>query len=81
MGNNQDVRLRVTATSDNGHQISTVYHFFDTVYLIGNSTNFNAELYYSRVPPSGVVKISSIPTAAGAANRLDANVHLLIQHN
>jgi hypothetical protein len=81
VGNNQDLRLRAQAFSDNGHAASTVYHFLSTSYVIGGTAGFNSPMHYWKIPGGSDVKLSTIPTAAGSANRLDANFYMLIQAN
>jgi len=78
VGNDQDARLRATVFSDDGHQLSTVFHFVDTQYIIGNQTNFLSNLHYFGIPAGAEIKISSIPTAAGAANRMSSCFHIIV---
>jgi hypothetical protein len=81
IGNDLDMRLRVQEFSDNGHVYTPVYHFFSTNYVVGNTTNFVQDMLYEKAPAGAIVKVSSKPTAAGAANRADSNFHLLVKKN
>ena len=78
VGNNQDIRIRATAYSDNGHNLSSVFHFIATSYVIGNTAGVSGDMRYWRVPSGAVIKASSVPTASGAANRADVNFYLML---
>lgn len=80
VGNNQDLSVRATVFSDD-RSLSSVFHIQDSFYLPGNTTGVGASLHYLSCPTASEIKVSSIPTAAGAGNRADATLHLLLVAN
>ena len=80
VGNNQDAYLRATVFT-NDRSLSTVFHSVDNIYLAGGSGLTNLLLHYVAIPAGAEVKASSIPTAAGAGNRLDVTIQFLLVAN
>lgn len=75
-GTTMQARLRATVLSDDG-SLSNAYHFLDTVVLASGSTH-NTELRYRELPPLCVIKLSAIPTAKTAGNRLSGSLHIML---
>lgn len=75
IGNTMDTRLRATVFSDDG-QISSVYHFLDRIFLASGQV-FNSHLKYRELPANAIVKISAIPGAATAGNKLDCSFSII----
>lgn len=71
-----DVRLRSTSFADD-NAISTVYHFLDRTFL-ASGQNTTQDLEYREVPANCIIKISAIPGAAAAGNKLDCSFSLIV---
>lgn len=77
LGNNQDVAVRATIFTDS-HEISTVFNSIDNLFVTGGSGHTSMSLHWVKIPAGAEIRISSIPTAAAAANRLDITLNLLL---
>lgn len=75
ISNSMDVRIRATVFADDG-ALSTVYHFIDRVFL-ASGQNATQHLEYREIPAGAVVKMSAIPGAAAAGNKLDCSFSLI----
>lgn len=75
ISNTMDTRIRATVFADDG-TLSTVYHFLDRVWL-ASGQNASQSLEYREVPSGAVVKISAIPGAAPAGNKLDCSFSII----
>lgn len=79
INNTMDVRLRSTIFMDD-NSLSTVYHFIDRVFL-GDGQNTAQSLEYRELPSDAVIKISAIPGAAAAGNKIDCSFSLICMKN
>lgn len=79
ISNTMDTRIRATVFADDG-TLSTVYHFLDRVWL-ASGQNATQSLEYRDIPANAVVKISAIPGAAAAGNKLDASFSIIVMAN
>lgn len=79
ISNTMDTRIRATVFADDG-TLSTVYHFLDRVWL-ASGQNATQSLEYREIPANAVVKISAIPGAAAAGNKLDASFSIIVMAN
>lgn len=79
IGNTMDTRLRATVFMDD-NSLSTVYHFVDRIFL-SSGQNATQDLEYRELPSEAVVKISAIPGAAAAGNKLDCSFSLIVMQN
>jgi hypothetical protein len=79
ISNTMDTRIWATVFADDG-TLSTVYHFLDRVWL-ASGQNASQELEYRELPANAVVKISAIPGAAPAGNKLDASFSIIVMSN
>lgn len=80
IGNTMDVRLRADVDSDTRALTTGVFHFQDKVFLSAG-TNKNSDLKYMKFPAGSVIKVSAIPGAAPAGNKLDCSISLLTIQN
>jgi hypothetical protein len=78
-GTTMDTKLRATVFSDDD-SLSTSYHFLDVASLSSGGTH-TADMRYREIPAGAVVKISAIPGAKVAGNRLSGSLHLLVIQN
>lgn len=76
---NQDARLRAQVFADD-HTLCSVFHFQDNLYMNGGTRGFN-QLAYIPVPAGAEIKVSTIPSATGAANRADTGITILLVEN
>lgn len=76
-GGDQDMVLLATTFGDDS-SLTTVFHVKDSFYLAHDTNAGGLHLHWCRLPAGAEVKVSSIPTAAGAGNRADATVHVLL---
>lgn len=79
ISNTMDVRLRSTSFMDD-NSLSTVYHFLDRGFLSSGQTT-TQDLEYRELPSDCVIKISAIPGAAAAGNKLDCSFSLIVMKN
>lgn len=75
ISNSMDIRMRATVFSDDG-QISSAFHFVDRIFLSSGQTH-SGPLQYRRLPAGAIVKISAIPGASGAGNKLDCSFSII----
>ena len=76
ISNTMDTRIRATVFADDG-TLSTVYLFLDRVWL-ASGQNASQSLEYRELPANAVVKISAIPGAAAAGNKLDTSFSIIV---
>jgi hypothetical protein len=74
----QDSRLQTKSFAEDA--ISTVFLSKGSIHIDGN-TNLQVELNYLPIPALTEMKISTIPTATGAANKFNMNLNLLLIAN
>lgn len=77
-GATMDTRLRATSFADDGQLSPGVFHFRDTSFVQAGASTGHALLYFTRLPALTEVKVSAIPGAAAAGNRLDVSIHILV---
>jgi hypothetical protein len=78
-GTTMDVRLRATVFADDD-SLSNAYHFLDVATLL-TGTVHDDNMYYREVPAGGIIKLSAIPTAKTAGNRLTGSMHIVVIAN
>lgn len=71
-----DARLRATVTSLQRALVPR-YIFQDTAYLAGD-TNMDTHLAFRQCPARSKIKVSVLPSATGATNRVDAGFSILL---
>lgn len=75
----QDMRIR--ATVDDEGNLSTVYHFLDTMFLASGTTSSQVDLPYIKLPQLTKIKVSTISSATATTTRADTSYCLFIVHN
>lgn len=73
---NFQTKIRATKFNDND-AISNTYHFLDDV-AIQAATTYVIDEHYKKLPALSVIKLSAIPSAIGAGNRLSGSINLLV---
>ena len=76
ISNTMDVRLRADTYADNWLS-AWVFHFKDRIFL-ASGQNFSNDLHYEEYPANTVVKVSAIPGAAPAWNKLDVHFTIIL---
>jgi hypothetical protein len=77
IGNTMDVRLRADVLTYGNVLSEGVFHFLDRAFLAsGVEDTYPHE--YIKLPPGATVKISAIPGAAAAGNKLDCDFSILL---
>lgn len=79
IGTTMDFAARATVFAD--RVLSTVFHSQDGAFLPNNTTVGPLNLHWLPCPATAEVKIAAIPGAAGAGNRADATMHILLVQN
>lgn len=79
IGTTQDTRLRATVRT-RSRTLGTDY-VFQSVFYLASGANASEELPYLQLPALSKVKVSTIPGAAAASNRLDAEFTILLIAN
>ena len=77
INNTMDTRIRATVFSDDS-SVSTVYHFLDRVWLASGQITAK-DMYYTTLTAGAVVKVSAIPGASAAGNKLDVGFTIIVQ--
>jgi len=72
-----DVRLRANVFADD-RTLSSVFHFQSRVFLKASGDNQERHLNYMKFPALCVIKVSCLPSASGAGNKLDAGFKLFV---
>jgi len=75
-GASQDTRIRADYT-ENGEVTAGIFHFKDRAFL-ADQTNIAQPQHFRRIPAGSIVKVSSVPSATGAGNKLDTSFDLVI---
>lgn len=75
-GATQDVRFRAKVFADD-RTLSADLHFQGTFFL-SNATSETREMNYLKFPALCELKVSTIPSATGATNRIDINFGLIV---
>lgn len=79
IGTTQDARLRATVRT-RSRTLGTDY-VFQSVYYLGAGASASEELPYLKIPALAKIKVSTIPGAAPAGNRIDAEFTILLIAN
>jgi hypothetical protein len=77
-GGTFDTRLRAPTFADDDTSSGTAPHFKDNAFITSGVGPNDATLHYLKIPAGVEIKVSAIPSAAGAANRLDISFHLIL---
>lgn len=77
ISNTMDCRLRISAFSDDNALSAGVFHFVGRMFLSSGS-EADRDLHYAPAPAGATIKVSAIPGAAGAGNRLDTTFNVLV---
>jgi len=75
-----DTRLRVNVFSDDNTLSDSTYNFVDTEFA-ASGNQYKSDLPFVPLPAGAVVKVSALPSAAGAGNRLDISFEMLCVAN
>lgn len=81
VSSSMDMRLRADVFTDDRSLSAGVFHFQDTSYCGSGTTGSTfADKYLNRLkcPAGAVIKLSAIPSAAGAGNRADGSFAMLV---
>ena len=80
IGQAMDLRLRVTAFTDDRTVSTGIYHFNGTLYL-ASGTAMDKDLPYLKCVAGTDIKFSALPAATTGSPRCDAAAHLLVVSN
>lgn len=72
-----DTRLRADVFSDDRTISSDSYHFIDRMFL-SSGTSGTSTLHWLKFPEGATLKISAIPGAAAAGNRVDVDFTVVL---
>jgi len=76
----QNVTMRATVFTDN-RALCTPYHFQSRIFLQASGSAQTKQTNYMKFPEFSTIKVSSLPSASGAGNKLDAGFKLFIAKN
>lgn len=80
ISNTMDTRLRINTFADDNAISDGAYHFKARVFL-ASGANAQEDLHHIKCPEGTIIKISAIPGAAAAGNKLDCHFDISIIAN